>query len=85
VLLKNDRNTLPLKKDLKTIAVIGPNADAPEVLLGNYNGQPSKSVTPLEGIRNSVSPGTKVLYSLGATLTGDVGAPVPHRLCREAS
>jgi beta-glucosidase len=77
VLLKNERNTLPLKKDLKTIAVIGPNADAAEVLLGNYNGQPSKSVTPLEGIRNSVSPATKVLYALGATLTGDVGAPVP--------
>src|SRR5262249_31312633 len=35
VLLKNENNTLPLKKDLKTIAVIGPNADAPEVLLGN--------------------------------------------------
>src|SRR5215469_15737942 len=46
VLLKNENNTLPLKKDLKAIAVIGPNADAAEVLLGNYNGQPSKSVTP---------------------------------------
>ena len=67
VLLKNERNTLPLKKDLKTIAVIGPNADAAEVLLGNYNGQASKSVTPLEGIRNSVSAATKVLYALGAT------------------
>src|SRR6185437_2720149 len=43
VLLKNENKTLPLKKDLKTIAVIGPNADAAEVLLGNYNGQPSKS------------------------------------------
>ncbi|MCI0490989.1 MAG: glycoside hydrolase family 3 C-terminal domain-containing protein [Blastocatellia bacterium] len=77
VLLKNDNDTLPLRKDLKTIAVIGPNADAPEVLLGNYNGQPTKSVTPLAGIRSKVSPATKVLYTLGATLTGEVGAPVP--------
>ena len=65
VLLKNENNTLPLKKDIKSIAVIGPNADAPDVLLGNYNGQPSKSVTPLEGIRAKVSPATKVLYSAG--------------------
>jgi beta-glucosidase len=65
VLLKNDNNTLPLRKDLKTVAVIGPNADAPDVLLGNYNGQPSKSVTPLEGVREKVSPATKVLYAAG--------------------
>ena len=76
VLLKNENNTLPLKKDIKTIAVIGPNANAPEVLLGNYNGQPSKSVTPLEGIRGKVSPATKVVYALGATLTGEAVAPV---------
>src|SRR6476619_3975799 len=44
VLLKNDKQTLPLKKDVKTLAVIGPNADAIEVLLGNYNGTPSKYV-----------------------------------------
>jgi beta-glucosidase len=77
VLLKNDNNTLPLKKDLKTIAVIGPNADEATVLLGNYNGQPSKSVTLLAGIRSKVSPATKVLYTLGTTLTGEVGAPAP--------
>jgi beta-glucosidase len=77
VLLKNENNTLPLKKDLRTIAVIGPNADAAEVLLGNYNGQPSQSVTPLAGIKAKVSSATKVLYALGSTLTGDVGAPVP--------
>ncbi len=71
VLLKNDANTLPLKKKIKTIAVVGPNADAPEVLLGNYNGRPSKSVTPLAGIKNAVATDTKVLYALGATLTGE--------------
>lgn len=77
VLLKNDHQTLPLKKDLKTIAVIGPNADAPEVLVGNYSGRPSKSFTPLAGIRNAVSPDTKVLYVPGATLTGEAVIVVP--------
>jgi beta-glucosidase len=80
VLLKNDNHTLPLKKELKTIAVIGPNADEATVLLGNYNGQPSTSVTPLAGIRNKVPATTRVLYALGATLTGEVGAPVPARV-----
>jgi beta-glucosidase len=72
VLLKNDANTLPLKKNIRTIAVVGPNADAPEVLLGNYSGKPSKSVTPLAGIKNAVAADTKVVYALGATLSGDV-------------
>jgi beta-glucosidase len=76
VLLKNEQNALPLKKDMKTIAVIGPNADAPDVLLGNYNGQPSKSVTPLEGIKAKVSPSTKVLYSAGMYPTGISVEPV---------
>lgn len=65
VLLKNENNTLPLKRDLKTIAVIGPNANSLNVLLGNYNGQPSKYVTPLEGIRTKLGQSTRLLYSLG--------------------
>ena len=51
VLLKND-NVLPLRKNLKKIAVIGPNADDSTVVLGNYNGFPSKVITPLEAIRS---------------------------------
>jgi beta-glucosidase len=77
VLLKNENNTLPLKRDVKTVAVIGPNADSLEVLLGNYNGIPSRWVTPLEGIRRKVSPGTRVLDALGTTLTGEAILPVP--------
>ncbi len=50
VLLKNQGHFLPLV-GVKSIAVIGPNAHDKEVLLGNYNGTPSRSVTPLEGIR----------------------------------
>ena len=77
VLLKNENDALPLRKDIKTIAVIGPNADAAEVLLGNYNGQPSKSVTPLQGIRAKLPPGTQVIHALGSTLTGEEIAVVP--------
>ena len=75
VLLKNDRNTLPLRKDLRTIAVIGPNADQWRMLLGNYNGIPKAPVTPLRGIREAVaSTGTRVLYALGSDLAE--GVPV---------
>jgi beta-glucosidase len=71
VLLKNANRTLPLRKDLKSIAVIGPNADAAEVLWGNYNGRPSRLITPLAGIKNAVSANTRVVYALGSTLTGE--------------
>src|SRR5215204_2628648 len=82
VLLKNEKNTLPLRKDLKSIAVIGPNADDVQVLLGNYNGQPSRATTPLEGIRQHVSPQTKVLYAQGTTLAALSGVPVPPSALR---
>jgi len=66
VLLKNDGGLLPLPKDLGTIAVIGPNADDGDLLLGNYNGLPTEPVTPLEGIRQAVGRGTRVVYARGA-------------------
>ena len=68
VLLKNERGTLPLRKDLRTVAVIGPNADQWRMLLGNYNGIPSAPVTPLHGIRDAVSRHTRVLYAKGSDL-----------------
>lgn len=71
VLLKNRSALLPLSRDLRSIAVIGPNADDPSVLVGNYHGMPSRSVTPLAGIRGAVSPGTKVWYAEGCKRTGD--------------
>ena len=67
VLLKND-GTLPLANDLGTVAVIGPNADEWQTLLGNYNGIPADPVTPLRGIREAVAPGTDVVYARGADL-----------------
>ncbi len=69
VLLKND-GLLPLARGLESIAVIGPNAHDDQVLLGNYFGVPSLSVTPLDGIRAAVSKHTKVWYAPGCKLLG---------------
>jgi len=82
VLLKNANATLPLRKDLKSIAVIGPNADAPEVLWGKYNGRPSRLITPLAGIKNAVSADTKIVYAAGSTLAG--GSPQADKMIEEA-
>jgi beta-glucosidase len=68
VLLKNDHNTLPLKKDIGTVAVIGPNSDQWLMLLGNYNGVPSDPVTPLRGIREKL-PNSNVLFAQGSELS----------------
>jgi beta-glucosidase len=79
VLLKNENGALPLGKDIGTIAVIGPNADDVEVLLGNYNGTPSSPVTPLAGIRNKVGASTEVIYARGCDIAEGVVSyePVP--------
>ena len=75
VLLKNQGGFLPLKSSIHTIAVIGPSADDPIGLLGNYNGISSKQVTPLEGIVKQFS-AAKVEFALGATYTTTAGALV---------
>jgi beta-glucosidase len=67
VLLKNENKTLPLKKDIGTLAVIGPNSDEWLMLLGNYNGVPSDAVTPLRGIKEKLK-NTNVLYAQGCEL-----------------
>lgn len=68
VLLKNE-NMLPLdRKKIRSIAVIGPNADSRSALIGNYFGTASRYTTVLEGIHNSVEPGTRVYYSAGCHL-----------------
>ncbi|AUP77901.1 glycoside hydrolase family 3 protein [Flavivirga eckloniae] len=67
VLLKNDNNILPLKKDIKSIAVIGPNANAVQSLLGNYHGTPHNFITPLKAIKDKL-PNTQVNYALGSDI-----------------
>ena len=72
VLLEND-GILPLDpQSIKTIAVIGPNADSIPALEGNYNGTSSRYVTFLEGLRDyGRKHGIRVLYSLGCHLFKD--------------
>lgn len=70
VLLKNKGNVLPLSKQIRTLAVIGPLADNPRAMLGSWAGmgRPEDVVTPLAGIRAAVGPETKVLYAHGADI-----------------
>ncbi len=68
VLLKNRNNTLPLSGDLRSIAVIGPNADSRKALIGNYYGTPDRWITPLQGIINAVGEDTRVNYAEGCHL-----------------
>ena len=67
VLLHNKDNTLPLKKDAGKIMVMGPNAADSVMLWGIYYGQPSHSVTVLEGIQAKI--GQDVKYSKGCEVT----------------
>jgi beta-glucosidase len=73
VLLKNENNTLPLKKNLKNIAVVGPNANDVEILYGNYNGYASNPVTPLQGLKKKL-PNTKIVYEKGCELADGIPA-----------
>ncbi|HWB87449.1 MAG TPA: glycoside hydrolase family 3 C-terminal domain-containing protein [Bryobacteraceae bacterium] len=70
VLLKNDNNTLPLSASMRKIAVIGPSADDPIALLGNYNGFSSKEIPPLEGIQKEFAGKAEVRFALGSSYTG---------------
>jgi beta-glucosidase len=70
VLLKNN-GMLPLNRAaLEKIAVLGPSAESVDVLLGNYNGTPSRPVTLLTGIREAAGPGIEVAYDKGTEFVG---------------
>lgn len=72
VLLKNKDNFLPLdKKKVKTVAVIGPNANSRDALIGNYYGTSSRYITPLEGLQQYLGDDTRVLYAEGCHLYKD--------------
>ncbi len=69
VLLKNANQTLPLDKNkIKTIAVVGPNADNIDSLVGNYNGTPSNPITVLKGIQSALGDNVNVIYLPGSEL-----------------
>ena len=66
-LLQNKNNILPLKKSIKKIAIVGPNANDKPMLWGNYNGTPIRTITVLDGIKLKLS-GSKILYDKGCDL-----------------
>ena len=71
VLLKNN-GILPLKKDeIKSIGVVGPNANSRVALIGNYHGTSSRYITVLEGIQDAVKEDTRVYFSEGCHLFRD--------------
>lgn len=85
VLLKNQNQILPLKKEnLHTIGVIGPNADNRKALIGNYEGTASRYVTVLEGIQDYVGEKIRVLYSMGCHLYKDRTSSLAQANDREA-
>ena len=80
VLLKNENNLLPLDRNgLKSIAVIGPNAD--RVHLGGYSDNPGRGISVLQGITDKVGSKIKVSYAIGCKITkegGDWWADTSH-------
>lgn len=79
VLLKNEGQILPLRYRPKRIAVLGPAADDPDVLLANYNGIPAHIITPLQGIEQEFGK-AKVRFALGATYVSSSMALVPQNV-----
>jgi beta-glucosidase len=78
VLLKND-GVLPLKSTRLKIAVVGPLADQTKVLLGNYNGTPTHTVSVLEGLRKEF-PAAFIKYEPGTHFLSKEGSPIPPAL-----
>ena len=84
VLLKNEGDALPLRKDLRSVAVIGPLADDPRAIIGSWSGdgRAQDSVTLLEAVKAKVSERTRVTYAKGVAIdgrgvTGNYDAPPP--------
>jgi beta-glucosidase len=73
VLLKNDRNTLPISKNVSSIALIGPLADSQKDMIGAWSGdgKASDAVTLLQGIRSKAGPQVKINYAKGCDVMGD--------------
>ena len=78
VLLKND-GVLPLKTSVTKIAVVGPLADQTKVLMGNYSGTPTHSVSVLDGLKAEF-PNAKIKFVPGTQFLRNDGDPVPDKL-----
>ncbi len=71
VLLKNAHKTLPLRKNLKSVAIVGLYSQDINILEGNYHGTPSNPVTIYDGIKNALGPDVKVNFAAGYNLLED--------------
>ncbi|MCL2073729.1 MAG: beta-glucosidase BglX [Marinilabiliaceae bacterium] len=73
ILLKNNNNTLPLSKNLNSLAIIGPMADAPHEQLGTwiFDGEKSKTITPLNAIKNKYDETMQIFYEKGLEFSRD--------------
>ncbi len=88
VLLKNDANTLPLSKNIRTLAVIGALAADSDATIGNWSamGRGQDAVSVLTGIKRAVSPNTRVVYARGASPMNDDTTSIAEavRVARDA-
>ena len=88
VLLKNERDVLPLSKQVRSLAVIGPLADDQQNMLGSWTGDGRKEdvVTLLSGIKARVSPSTRVVYARGCEIEGTLNDHIDEaiRVARES-
>jgi beta-glucosidase len=75
VLLKNDDNLLPLKSNLRSIAVLGPEAN--EVRLGGYSGPGNNPVSILDGIKSKVGDSISIVYAKGCSRNHEAFVPIP--------
>ena len=81
VLLKNENGLLPLKKDIKRIAVLGPSAE--NAMLGDYTTEYKTGVSVLEGIRACLPEGTEILFDRGCHFRGDAVQPIDSDWLRD--
>jgi beta-glucosidase len=82
VLLKNEKQLLPLDLAGKRVAVIGPTADLLQVIEANYHGTAQHPQTLLEGLKDELGSGATVAYAQGAMLAEGVTVPVPSTALR---
>ena len=76
ILLKNQNNVLPLRKDLKTVALIGPLADSQQDMLGSWGGKgnPADAITLRTALQQRVGDKAKLVYAQGSEITGNSDA-----------
>src|SRR6185436_7309778 len=84
----NERNVLPLRKDLKSLALIGPLADDQNTPIGSWSGDGRKEdvITLLTGIKAKVPAGTQIRYAKGCDIAGEstIGFEEAVRVARDA-